>query len=317
LTTHPGLVQNQAFDDLENDALDLGDVVADQIRRVTKDPNPARAISTFGHISGAQPESTATSSLESNVSIQFPETDSRGPRLPIKQRRLSAMIAESTLSFVLSAISSVILWIIPIVEMTCNIVSAHRLILLSLALSLVTNMVLTGTSTQLYWTERRANNFLQQVHVEPNGIMSRAVYLKDISELMHNGTGLASPDSLCYQKFRNVASAADLEDTLELENRGFVSRATESLARRIRIGRQRLGTHRNNLLVAMKVVNALEKELLTAEWGNWVVEETGRCRLAREMVEMGQDEEVRQWVREYCGSCEDEGRELGFGLGVL
>jgi len=210
------------------------------------------------------------------------------------------MIAESTLSFVLSAISSVILWIIPIVEMTCNIVSAHRLILLSLALSLVTNMVLTGTSTQLYWTERRANNFL-----------------KDISELMHNGTGLASPDSLCYQKFRNVASAADLEDTLELENRGFVSRATESLARRIRIGRQRLGTHRNNLLVAMKVVNALEKELLTAEWGNWVVEETGRCRLAREMVEMGQDEEVRQWVREYCGSCEDEGRELGFGLGVL
>ena len=224
------------------------------------------------------------------------------------------MVAESTLSFILSTISSVILWIIPIVETTGNIISTHRLILLFLALSLVTNMVLTGTSTQLYWTERRANNFLQQVRVEPNGIMSRAVYLKDISELMHNGTGLASPDSLCYQKFRGVASAADLDDTLELGNRGFVSRATESLARRIRIGRQRLGTHRNNLIVAMKVINALEKELLTAEWGNWVVEETERCRLAREMVEMGQEEEVRQWVWEYCGSCENEGRELGFGL---
>jgi hypothetical protein len=89
-------------------------------------------------------------------------------------------------------------------------------------------------------------------------------------------------------------------------------------SRRLHRTRQSLGSHRHDLLVALRVVNRIEKEVLEAEYENWLVDETNKCErmgtiLARDGdegtkgVKKGEKEKVKvveEWVQGYCGDCE-------------
>lgn len=98
--------------------------------------------------------------------------------------------------------------------------------------------------------------------------------------------------------------------------RGFASASTRATARRLRLGRQHLGGYRHDLLVAIRVVNKLEREMVSAEWSNWLHEETIRCGQAQAKGLLmggseGEDEgaeEGMRWLMEYCGSCDMERR---------
>ena len=79
--------------------------------------------------------------------------------------------------------------------------------------------------------------------------------------------------------------------------------------------------YRHDLLVALRVVNSIEKEALQAEWEGWVMEENRRCRQVERLLG-GQEEnhtdasgldgslvtrrELRKWHDDYCGSCKRE-----------
>jgi hypothetical protein len=116
----------------------------------------------------------------------------------------------------------------------------------------------------------------------------------------------------------------------------FSGSATRSTARRLRRTRQHLGSYRHDLLVAMRVVNNVEREMMRAEWENWLLDENIRCKQIRMVLqEDGTDmsttkktkrvdpqhvldakdkerrEALRQWQKEYCASCQRE-QELLF-----
>ena len=82
-------------------------------------------------------------------------------------------------------------------------------------------------------------------------------------------------------------------------------------------------------MVAMRVVNSIEREILQAEWENWLLEEHAKCkhlgalirrnstdlvrrRASNEQEALGADpsrlEKVQAWHQEYCEDCN---RELG------
>jgi hypothetical protein len=111
----------------------------------------------------------------------------------------------------------------------------------------------------------------------------------------------------------------------------FSELATRSTARRLRRTRQNLGTYRHDLLIAMRVVNNVEREMLRAEWENWLLDENTRCKqvqwilrenktklsssekgkapdfqLHLDSKEKDKMEVLRQWQEEYCGSCKRE-----------
>lgn len=88
-----------------------------------------------------------------------------------------------------------------------------------------------------------------------------------------------------------------------------------------------MGLQRHDLLVAMRVVNSIEREMLQAEYENWLLEEDVKCRhlgtilrqntteLLAEKDKKGQLvldgepkrlEEVRVWQQQYCESCKKE-----------
>jgi hypothetical protein len=45
-----------------------------------------------------------------------------------------------------------------------------------------------------------------------------------------------------------------------------------------------MGAYRHDLLVAMRVVNKIESEMVHSEWESWLAGETGRCERVRELL---------------------------------
>lgn len=114
----------------------------------------------------------------------------------------------------------------------------------------------------------------------------------------------------------------------------FSETATRSTAKRLRRTRQHLGSYRHDLMVAMRVVNNVEREMLRAEWENWLLDENARCKQvqlilrehrtnpspnkktkgtdsqkileAKERERKEKLDELRRWQEEYCGSCKME-----------
>lgn len=96
--------------------------------------------------------------------------------------------------------------------------------------------------------------------------------------------------------------------------------SSRSTAQRLRRMRQRLGAYRHDLLVAMRIVNSVEREMLQSEWENWLVDENARCGQLRSVLKAGgtadgaegvaggaadgdKRERAKAWVEGYCGSC--------------
>jgi len=98
-----------------------------------------------------------------------------------------------------------------------------------------------------------------------------------------------------YQTFHAVTSSPDPS-------------FSNPISRRIRRTQERLGGYRHDLLVAMRVVNSIEREMMQAEWEDWVAGETGKCAKMRKMMERGnstQGMETRSRFEEYCASCRE------------
>ena len=98
-------------------------------------------------------------------------------------------------------------------------------------------------------------------------------------------------------------------------------------ARRLQRSREHLGLQRHDLLVAMRVINSIERETLQAEWENWLLEENVKCKHSGAMLSHNTTEllagnsnhvkhvlegnsrrleEIRAWQQQYCESCKQE-----------
>lgn len=141
-----------------------------------------------------------------------------------------------------------------------------------------------------------------------------------------------------YEQFRDIANVTDMDSPYQTAGTSFSETATRSTARRLRRTRQHLGSYRHDLMVAMRVVNNVEREMLKAEWENWLLDENSRCKQvqmmlrenrgnispsrrikgagsqqvmeAKERERIGKMDDLRKWQEEYCGSCKLEQERL-------
>lgn len=132
-----------------------------------------------------------------------------------------------------------------------------------------------------------------------------------------------------YDQFRDIVNITDLDSPYQNVGVSFSETSTRSTAKRLRRTRQHLGSYRHDLLVAMRVVNNVEREMIRAEWENWLLDENTRCRQAQVMLRenrttvstsrkgkqqvlIAKNEKsermdgLRKWQEEYCGSCKLE-----------
>lgn len=99
---------------------------------------------------------------------------------------------------------------------------------------------------------------------------------------------------------------------------------------RLQRSRRRLGSQRHDLIIALRVVNSIEREMVEAEWEGWLHDESAKCRqmdmFIREKSTQTFDSDhksnaskqqwlgaehldwskIRSWHEIYCGSCSKE-----------
>jgi hypothetical protein len=267
------------------------------------------------------------------------------------------MMFDTLRSFAESVVTSVIMGAFAALRNLFQILTAHRLILLGLLASVLFNVFISSKESLGWWKERRAARFMSRIGVGPNTVMSRAVYFHDINEATGGAIHPLSLDSyppwdsVCFTTFQVLSNSTDMDAPAQDAGAALAltSTSSKSTARRLRRTRQRLGGQRHDLMVAMRLVNSIEREVVRSEWENWLGDENMRCERMRAMLETEHDkekaagkamdskatdnkasdskasenkasdsngpsgekiEELREWYDGYCGSCRSDMRAL-------
>ncbi|KAJ5774345.1 hypothetical protein N7457_009241 [Penicillium paradoxum] len=319
------VIDKRAGEDLEQDALDLVDLVSDQVRRLGAHSRTKKAITIFGHV-GRQSQVSQFNGAGSNLKLE-----SRKPR---KQRAMHELLLETFLSFMETSVSFLMLWALGVVRWTWKTVSVHKVILVMLTTSAILNGYYSSRDSWDWWHERHAGNFMARLGVQPNLVMTKSIYMRDVDDAVANstiwpGTGNTSD---CFATFHEQ-TIRYTDMPLSVSTSSPRDALTKSAIKRFQQTRERLGMYRHNLLVAMRVVNSIEKEVIQTEWERWLREEVRRCRQVEVLLggeaSQGDDSQasptdkaqrifadhadnVKQWYEEYCTSCRMEQEQVMF-----
>jgi hypothetical protein len=325
------VIDKKASDDLEQDSLDLVDLASDQVRRLGAHSRTKKAITIFGHV-GRQNHVSQFNGAGSNLKLET--------RKPRQQRAMHDLLLETLLSFLETSVSFLMMWAFGVVRWTWKTVSAHKVILVMLATSAVINGYYSSRDSWDWWHERHAGNFLARLGVQPNLVMTKSIYMRDIDEAVANSTIWAGTEnaSNCFATFQEQTMRyADMP--LSISTSSPRDALTKSAIKRFQQTRERLGMYRHNLLVALRVVNSIEKEVIQTEWQRWLREEVRRCRQVEVLLggeaARGDDtqlggtakaervfaehaDDIKQWYEEYCSSCRmEEEHAISNGSGDL
>lgn len=193
-------------------------------------------------------------------------------------------------------------------------------------------------------------------------LLKRSISLSDLDDLIRNGTSFSSlphhhptwtgtisggypqrwstddesdpmRTSLCYDRFRTLALETTnfdgnfverTSEALEQPNiLGSSSELVSTVRNRIHGFRSKIGVARNQLIIELRTLNRIEKELIMAEWQAWLFDEVSMCsRLLELFAVTGKSEEgkatnlgdkpvyFRKALTGYCASCATENRAM-------
>lgn len=176
---------------------------------------------------------------------------------------------------------------------------------------------------------------MSRLGIGPNTVMSKAIYIKDIDETIANVTvwHTGGDSSSCFATFHEQ-TLPDRDTLVTPAVSKSINMAANNAVWRLQRTRERLGIYRHDLVVALRVVNGIERELLQGGWEHWLDEETRRCRqidlllksydenadttlndsirVQRLLVERRED--VVRWYEDYCISCQKDKERMDEGV---
>lgn len=295
-----GMVERQGLADLESDALDLMDLVGDQVRKLGAHSRTKKAVNIFGQVG----HSTEVTQMEVDASAHAIEIR----RVPV-QRSLTGLMAQSAGSGIQPVLGMALQMLLDTLGWLGKTVSANKIFLIVLVISALYNSYHTSKASWGWYKDRRAARFMHTLGVSPNTVMSKAVYVADLDDAMSLRGQLPSRDqSSCYSVFYDEHRLSEVDTPLLSVGTGS-ERETDQLhaARSVQKTRQRLGKYRHDLLVGLRVVDRVEKEIVKSEWEGWLREEAGRCKVVDAMgVLDGSNSTSVDGYEDYCRSCEEE-----------
>ncbi|PGH17322.1 hypothetical protein AJ79_01206 [Helicocarpus griseus UAMH5409] len=300
------IIDRQALNDLEQDALDLVDLVSEEVKRLGPHSQTKRAISQFGHI-GRQQHGTEFTGGSQILQSRL--------RRPLKQSGIIPLLLETSGSLLQSAVSSLMIWFWALLRWIWKTCNANSIILLLLGFSVFINGFHSYNDTVEWWQERNAGNFMSRLGVGPNNIMSKAVYIKDMDDLIANTTEIGMLNSsTCFSTFRenNAMRSSDLPWLFTSSSSARDTKA-KTAAQQLQPTRERLGIYRHNLLVGLRVVNRIEREVILAEWERWLQQETQKCHVIEIMLSKDRAR-INKSAGDGDGGEGDDGDEIVLGL---
>ena len=328
------------------DAMDLTDVVDGQVSRLGPRSRTNKAVQIFGHIGlakdGAGSSSTSPSIVDATAIPSLPHKR----RLRVRPRTLLGLLFNATRKMLIRYTTRVGLALLDIctimLKNLLQVCSAHTLLMAALLVSLALNAWSARRDTLQWWRDRTAVGFMRRIGVRPNQAMARAVWLRDIEDWAGNASMVAiEPESsaegerICADTFEQLLVETDPMSAVAEVGSSSSRSGAKQTSRRLQRTRSALGGYRHDLLVALRVVNRIEKEVVEAEWESWVRDEVGRCGQLEAMLNEkgnatlteakdenkdekdrlqvvlgglsgGQERGIEKWYQQYCGSCRIE-----------
>lgn len=223
-----------------------------------------------------------------------------------------------------SVVTSAAQIIVRILQWAWKTMNANSIILGVLVISILLNIMFSSLGTSDWWKERRARKFMAHLGVGPDLAMSKAISVHDLEDSTTLDVGhFGDHSSQCRDTFNNIMSLSDPEAPQPLKTLS-PSRPQTATVRRLQRSRHHLGAKRHDLLVAMRVVNSIEREMVQAEWETWLTEESIKCKQLEAIIRQNSTElltgkgkgidrpkEISAWYQEYCGSCSKEQDLIG------
>ncbi|KAJ4369890.1 SNF1-interacting protein [Neocucurbitaria cava] len=298
------LIERQGLQDMELEAQDLVDVVNDQVARLGHNKSTSKVTTIFGQV-GIQTQA-----------VQLAARDIPPPNRPrkfkLRPQTTASFIAQFIGNIIVSIFSTIMSWVLAVFAGLGKVVTAHTLLVTLLLVSGGANFFHTSRDSWTWWNDRNAAKFMFQLGIRPSTTMTRSIYLRDIEEsfLHPNDTSIelsvplsTTADNKCHQTFTHLLHNPSSTSS----SKSFLGPSTHT-TRRLGRTRQSLGSHRHDLLVALRVVNRIEKEVVEAEYENWLLDETQKCSKVGTMLEeagdKGKEKQVEAWIKNYCGDCE-------------
>lgn len=321
------LVQKQALWEYEADAVDLTNVATDQVSKLGAYSKTNKAIQIYGAIG----QSTQVTQV---APADLPEGSIPRMRRPVKRRSLKDMYTDAAFAEAFRLFTLIVDLGIALTKSVAGIASAHSFLVALLATSVAYNTWYGYRDGLTWYHERNAGKFMARLGVRSDPTVARAVYLSDINDLITipvvaiNGSAPSSGVTIdqiedwntCRGTFSDIIMSSDAETSVPMvssQQKGATRRATARLQRT----RLSLARYRHDLLVAMRVINRVEEEVVQAEWEDWVKEEERKCRRVHEMVaeqnrrgnsnkqkqeEMIKEQGLGEEFTKYCQSCQEE-----------
>ncbi|KAL8751199.1 MAG: hypothetical protein Q9199_006585 [Rusavskia elegans] len=313
------LVTTQALEDLQLDALDLLDLITDQVRKLGAQSRTKKAIQIFGQV-GAQNTGTEFAGSDASINTRA--------RRSIKHRSLARLMAGSLLSAGNSFAASVTRRIFALLGWIWRTLNANAVIMLILAVSTVANVLFTSTGTAQWWKDRQVVNYLGRIGVGSNSLMTKAVYLQDVHDAWAPAWESGESENACRATFDAFLSSTEMNAATIPEKAQAASR--KGSFDRLGRSRRRLGSQRHDLLVALRVINSIEREMVDAAWEGWLEDENMKCKHVKRLMQQNrtasfnsevsadqgsqqlsgirsQDRtQIMSWHGVYCGSCAQE-----------
>lgn len=166
----------------------------------------------------------------------------------------------------------------------------NKILLLGLFLSILFNIFLSGKSTVSFWAVKRAKSTFasymeqsQKAHEENIANRKNIIYLNDLEALTQD---LAlETDNLVYQEFKK-------------------QHGDSSIINKFQATRDDVAIRRNELLVELKILQNMEREIIHGDYREFLLGETSQCdKIQKEMKDFYENDAKLQ---KYCDSCYSE-----------
>jgi hypothetical protein len=311
------LIDHQAYYHLQAYAATLADILADQASRlgVQGGTSARKAINVFG------PIGLATESVQLLASDLAP-ADLKGMKRT-RYRSLLRLVFYAMRRMTITYFFVVLGWFVQLIKWSVTTFSAHRFLIFALLGSVCANFLFSYKESWTWWQDRKARVFMSALGVKPNAIMGRSIWLRDLDNFTATTAQVAQQPNVgpetekCGAAFTELLSQLDassnpMTSTQVLEKSAPTDR---DMLTRIARNRHQYGEQRHSLMVGLRLLGRLERDMLQAEWEEWVWRENARCKKVGDLIRhnpvLGNETEVvkegeealGKWWDGYCRSC--------------
>ena len=308
------LVEKQALDNLEADALDLTNVAMDQVAKLGSHSKTNKAIEIFGNVG----QQNAVPVLDASAAPALGGTVAAVARRQTTPVSLVKLVASDIVVKIFRAVSLSFDVLIALAKGLIGVCTAHTLVVALLLLSVVYNSWYGYRDGLVWWHERSASGYMARLGVKPEPSITKAVYLTDIDNVIAPTT-----NNDTWIPFLQPAKDDQVKTCSSTFREQVLSTSTSSISANVRLHRSRdaMARYRHDLLVALRVVNRVEQDMVLAEWEDWVRSEERKCARVEEMLQRRRqisakssktseakelDAELGADFADYCDSCREE-----------